>query len=304
RVGRGGRRLPGLVQQRDQLEPVPVLVLDSRVVDDHPRRARERVGRGDRGARAHVYRPQAARPPRPARHSGHARPEGRRDRRPEDRDLRLPARDHDGDETPGTLPRTQAEARACRGHRNRRSCVRREGVMATEPAKTETPDAASNGGTLQTARDVSKRFGGLLAVDTVTFDIPRQSIVSIIGPNGAGKTTFFNMLTGLDKPTTGRVTFDGDDITAMRPDRIMKRGLARTCQNIRLFGTMSAVENVLVAQHSRTRPGLIRSIVHTPGQRREEKQAREKAREELAYVGLREGVFDEISVNLAYGDQR
>ncbi len=84
----------------------------------------------------------------------------------------------------------------------------------------------------------------------------------------------------------------------------MKRGLARTFQNIRLFGTMTAVENVLVGQHSRTKAGLIRSIVHTPGQRREEKQAREKAREELAYVGLRERVFDEISVNLAYGDQR
>ncbi len=176
--------------------------------------------------------------------------------------------------------------------------------MATEPARNDTPDAASNGGALLTARDVSKRFGGLLAVDTVTFEIPRRSIVSIIGPNGAGKTTFFNMLTGLYKPTTGRVVFDGDDITAMRPDRIMKRGLARTFQNIRLFGTMTAVENVLVGQHSRTKAGLIRSIVHTPGQRREEKQAREKAREELAYVGLRERVFDEISVNLAYGDQR
>jgi branched-chain amino acid transport system ATP-binding protein len=151
---------------------------------------------------------------------------------------------------------------------------------------------------------VSKRFGGLLAVDTVTFDIPRQSIVSIIGPNGAGKTTFFNMLTGLYKPTTGRVIFDGEDITARRPDKIMKKGLARTFQNIRLFGTMSAVENVLVAQHSRTKAGLFRSIFRTPGQRREEKQAYEKAREELAYVGLRESVFDEISINLAYGDQR
>jgi branched-chain amino acid transport system ATP-binding protein len=90
----------------------------------------------------------------------------------------------------------------------------------------------------------------------------------------------------------------------MRPDRIMKRGLARTFQNIRLFGTMTAVENALVAQHSRTKAGLFRSIVHTPGQRREEKRAREKAREELAYVGLRENVFDEISVNLSYGDQR
>jgi branched-chain amino acid transport system ATP-binding protein len=169
---------------------------------------------------------------------------------------------------------------------------------------TDAPGSGPQGEVLLEAVGVSKRFGGLLAVDTVTFEIPRQSIVSIIGPNGAGKTTFFNMLTGLYKPTTGRVTFDGDDITAMRPDRIMKRGLARTFQNIRLFGTMTAVENVLVAQHSRTQAGLFRSILHTPGQRREEREAHEKAREVLAYVGLRERVFEEISVNLSYGDQR
>jgi branched-chain amino acid transport system ATP-binding protein len=177
-------------------------------------------------------------------------------------------------------------------------------MKSPEPVAAKTADAGPQGETLLEAEGVSKRFGGLLAVDTVDFEIPRQSIVSIIGPNGAGKTTFFNMLTGLYKPTTGAVTFDGDDITAMRPDRIMKRGLARTFQNIRLFGTMTAIENVLVAQHSRTNAGLFRSILHTPGQRREEKQVREKAREELAYVGLRERVFEEISVNLSYGDQR
>jgi branched-chain amino acid transport system ATP-binding protein len=154
------------------------------------------------------------------------------------------------------------------------------------------------------AAGVSKRFGGLVAVDTVDFEIPKQSIVSIIGPNGAGKTTFFNMLTGLYKPSTGRVAFDGQDITAMRPDRIMSRGLARTFQNIRLFGTMTALENVLVAQHSHTKSGLFRSIFRTPFQRKEEKAAHAKAREELAYVGLKSSVFDEISVNLSYGDQR
>jgi branched-chain amino acid transport system ATP-binding protein len=179
--------------------------------------------------------------------------------------------------------------------------------MAVSVNDKATPGGEGGGPTgapLLEAVGISKRFGGLLAVDTVTFEIPRQSIVSIIGPNGAGKTTFFNMLTGLYKPTTGRVNFDGEDITAMRPDKIMKRGLARTFQNIRLFGTMSAVENVLVAQHSRTKAGLFRSILRTPGQRKEEKNALAKAREELAYVGLRESVFDEISVNLAYGDQR
>src|SRR3954452_11173777 len=176
--------------------------------------------------------------------------------------------------------------------------------MATDQTTSASPDGSPNGGRIPSAAGVSKRFGGLLAVDTVTFQIPRQSIVSIIGPNGAGKTTVFNMLTGLYKPTTGRVVFDGDDITAMRPDRIMKRGLARTFQNIRLFGTMTAVENVLVAQHSRTKAGLFGSILHPPSQRREEKREREEGGEELAYVGLRERVFDEISVNLAYGDQR
>jgi branched-chain amino acid transport system ATP-binding protein len=173
-------------------------------------------------------------------------------------------------------------------------------VAGDEPTKHDV----APGEPLLEAIAVSKRFGGLLAVDTVNFEIPRQSIVSIIGPNGAGKTTFFNMLTGLYKPTTGRVSFDGDDITAVRPDLIMKRGLARTFQNIRLFGTMTATENVLVAQHSRTKSGLFRSILRTPFQRREEKAALEKAREELKYVGLKERVFDEISINLSYGDQR
>jgi branched-chain amino acid transport system ATP-binding protein len=175
---------------------------------------------------------------------------------------------------------------------------------ALEAGEEPTQHDVAPGEPLLEAVAVSKRFGGLLAVDTVNFEIPRQSIVSIIGPNGAGKTTFFNMLTGLYKPTTGRVSFDGDDITAVRPDLIMKRGLARTFQNIRLFGTMTATENVLVAQHSRTKSGLFRSILRTPFQRREEKAALEKAREELKYVGLKEQVFDEISINLSYGDQR
>jgi branched-chain amino acid transport system ATP-binding protein len=151
---------------------------------------------------------------------------------------------------------------------------------------------------------LTKIFGGLVAVDEVSFAVPQGGIVSIIGPNGAGKTTFFNMLTGLYKPSFGTIRFEGNDVTGRRPDKILKGGISRTFQNIRLFGTMSAVENVLVAQHSRTKAGLFRSILRTPGQRREEKEAHEKAREVLKYVGLKEAVFDEISVNLAYGDQR
>jgi branched-chain amino acid transport system ATP-binding protein len=151
---------------------------------------------------------------------------------------------------------------------------------------------------------VTRAFGGLTAVDDVTFDIPKRSIVSIIGPNGAGKTTFFNMLTGLYRPTAGRIFFQGRDITYTRPDRILARGMARTFQNIRLFATMSALENVLVGQHARLRAGLFRSIVRTPAVRREERDAREKAREVLEYVGLAADVMDQMAVNLSYGDQR
>jgi branched-chain amino acid transport system ATP-binding protein len=171
-------------------------------------------------------------------------------------------------------------------------------------ALAKTTDGDSPGNDVLVADSVSKIFGGLVAVDSVSFGVPRGSIVSIIGPNGAGKTTFFNMLTGLYRPNTGRILFNGSDITRTRPDRIMSAGLARTFQNIRLFGTMSAVENVLVALHSRTKAGVFRSIARTPGVRREEREARDRAREVLRYVGLREAVFDEMSRNLAYGDQR
>ncbi|MFL5930540.1 MAG: ABC transporter ATP-binding protein [Gaiellaceae bacterium] len=173
----------------------------------------------------------------------------------------------------------------------------------TQVAEPQEPVAQSGGGVLQ-AISVTKAFGGLTAVDDVTFDIPERSIVSIIGPNGAGKTTFFNILTGLYRPTVGRIFFQGRDITYTRPDRILARGMARTFQNIRLFATMSALENVLVGQHARLRAGLFRSIVRTPGVRREEREAREKARELLEYVGLRPDVMDQMAVNLSYGDQR
>jgi branched-chain amino acid transport system ATP-binding protein len=159
-------------------------------------------------------------------------------------------------------------------------------------------------GTLLEAVSVTKRFGGLTAVDDVTFSIPLRSIVSIIGPNGAGKTTFFNILTGLYKPTLGRITFEGRNITAGRPDKIMKLGIARTFQNIRLFGTMSALENVMIGQHSRMGAGLFGSILRTPGVRKEEKRVREHAAETLEYVGLPKRVHDQLAINLSYGDQR
>jgi branched-chain amino acid transport system ATP-binding protein len=174
--------------------------------------------------------------------------------------------------------------------------------MADTDTDTDT-DTTANGNILDVA-GVTKQFGGLTAVDDVSFAIPRRSIVSIIGPNGAGKTTFFNILTGLYKPTLGRISFEGADITAGRPDKIMALGIARTFQNIRLFGTMSALENVMVGEHSRMRAGLFGSILRTPKVRKEEADVREKAAATLEYVGLARGVHDQLAINLAYGDQR
>jgi branched-chain amino acid transport system ATP-binding protein len=175
-----------------------------------------------------------------------------------------------------------------------------ETTAAALPEPPESPE----GGDILITHDVSKAFGGLVAVDSVSFSIPRRGIVSIIGPNGAGKTTFFNMLTGLYKPTAGTIAFDGRDVTAVRPDKIMKFGMARTFQNIRLFSTMTALENVLVGRHSRTSSGLFRSILRTPLARREEREGREQSRAMLEYVGLKPDVFDQMAVNLSYGDQR
>jgi branched-chain amino acid transport system ATP-binding protein len=156
---------------------------------------------------------------------------------------------------------------------------------------------------LLVAEGVRKEFGGLLAVNDVDFVIPDRSIVSLIGPNGAGKTTFFNMLTGVYKPTAGRIVFAGDDVTGKPPHAITERGIGRTFQNIRLFEQMSSLENVLVGMHARLSGGIIRSILRTPGLRKEEQGAEERARELLRFCGLR-GVTDELSRNLSYGDQR
>ena len=163
---------------------------------------------------------------------------------------------------------------------------------------------ATNGNMVLDAANVTKQFGGLTAVSDVSFRVPERSIVSIIGPNGAGKTTFFNMLTGFYKPTYGRIEFDGKNVTGGRPDVIMKLGMARTFQNIRLFATMSAVENCMVGQNSRMKAGLFGSIIRTPGVRKEEKRVEEKAREELSYVGVAKRHHDNLAINLSYGDQR
>jgi branched-chain amino acid transport system ATP-binding protein len=156
---------------------------------------------------------------------------------------------------------------------------------------------------LLTVADVRKEFGGLVAVNGVDFEIPTGSIVSLIGPNGAGKTTFFNMLTGVYKPTGGRIIFDGTDVTGKPPHAITARGIGRTFQNIRLFAEMTALENVLVGMHARLKGNIIASILRTPGIRKEEQGARQRASELLAYSGLR-NKDHEMANSLSYGDQR
>jgi branched-chain amino acid transport system ATP-binding protein len=149
-----------------------------------------------------------------------------------------------------------------------------------------------------------KEFGGLVAVDDVDFVIPQGAIVSLIGPNGAGKTTFFNMLTGVYKPTSGTILFNDEDVTGKPPHAITERGVGRTFQNIRLFQTMTALENVLVGMHARLKGRIVESILMTPRIRREEEQARMRARELLQFSGLGHVDEEEYARNLSYGDQR
>jgi len=156
---------------------------------------------------------------------------------------------------------------------------------------------------LLVAEDVRKQFGGLVATNDVDFTIPRGAIVALIGPNGAGKTTFFNMLTGVYTPTAGRIVFDGEDITGKPPHAIVERGIGRTFQNIRLFQQMTALENVLVGMHSRLTGGIVGSIVGLPRVKREEREARDRAREILVYCGLARR-HEHLSGSLPYGDQR
>jgi len=148
-----------------------------------------------------------------------------------------------------------------------------------------------------------KEFGGLVAVDNVDFTVPEGAIVSLIGPNGAGKTTFFNMLTGVYKPTAGRIVFVGEDMTGKPPHAYTQRGVGRTFQNIRLFQNMTALENTLVGMHTRLAGNLFEAILRTPRVRHEERDARVRARELLDFCGL-SGKGEEIGRNLSYGDQR
>ena len=152
------------------------------------------------------------------------------------------------------------------------------------------------------ASKVTKRFGGLVAVQAVDLDVGEREIVGLIGPNGAGKTTFFNCLTGLIEPTSGEVRYRGKVLPG-NPARVTKAGVARTFQNIRLFPHMSALENVLVGRHCRTRAGVLAAIGRGPAFRREERESEARATELLAFVGLTRH-RDTLAKNLPYGDQR
>ncbi len=153
------------------------------------------------------------------------------------------------------------------------------------------------------AQGVTKRFGGLTAIHGLAVEIKEHSIHSIIGPNGAGKTTFFNCVSGFYRPDDGTITFQGRRIDGLSPDQITRRGLSRTYQNIRLFANMTAIENVLVGEHSRLHANFLGAILHTPGTLREEAEALREAQRLLRFVGLAEEA-NSLAKNLSYGVQR
>jgi branched-chain amino acid transport system ATP-binding protein len=154
------------------------------------------------------------------------------------------------------------------------------------------------------AKSVTKRFGGLTAVNKVDFVIYKGMIAGLIGPNGAGKTTFFNNITGLYEPTEGGIYFDGKLINGLKPHVIQERGISRTFQNIRLFGQLSALENILVGMHVRLKGSVLEAFFRPPRVMREEKDAREKALGLLDFVGLGRKTADTAARNLPYGYQR
>src|SRR4051794_28040775 len=151
--------------------------------------------------------------------------------------------------------------------------------------------------------DLTRRFGGVVAVDGVSFDVGAGEIVGLIGPNGAGKTTVINLLSGLLRPTAGTITFDSARLDQLPPYRIARAGVARTYQNIRLFRGLSALDNVIVGTHTRTNASFAARLVFAPAVRREEEQARETARQLLARVNLA-GRAESRATSLPYGEQR
>jgi branched-chain amino acid transport system ATP-binding protein len=154
--------------------------------------------------------------------------------------------------------------------------------------------------------DISKYFGGVKAVDGVDLLVDRGEIVSVIGPNGAGKTTLFNIVTGFYEPTSGRINFDGVNITGLKPNQVTSVGIARTFQSVRLFKNMTVLENVMVGQHPRTKAGILGAVFGTPRTRAEEKAIRKKAQDMLGFFGDRfpRKIHGELAAGLSYADRR
>jgi len=157
--------------------------------------------------------------------------------------------------------------------------------------------------TLLEGSNLTMVFGGLSALNSVDITINEGEVLSVIGPNGAGKTTLFNLLTGVYSPTEGKIRYKTQDIGHLKPYEITKLGIARTFQNIRLFGEMSVLDNVIIGQHCRTKTGVFGAIFKTPSVRKEEALVKEKAMEILKFVGL-DDVWNEKAKNLPYGKQR
>jgi branched-chain amino acid transport system ATP-binding protein len=171
--------------------------------------------------------------------------------------------------------------------------------MATSPDGAARPTTEK----ILVLDSVTKDFGGLRAVNNVSFTVDGGQLIAVIGPNGAGKTTIFNLVTGVYPITSGTVTFKGRVINGIPQHQITQIGIARTYQNIRLFKAMTVIENVLVGTHCRTRSGIFGAMFQTGRTRREEEDSHRKSRELLDFVGLRR-YQDEVSMNLPYGDQR
>ena len=162
---------------------------------------------------------------------------------------------------------------------------------------------ATQGEVLLACEGVGKRFGGVRALEDVSFAIRRGEIYGLIGPNGAGKTTLFNLLTGIYAPDTGRFTFDGAGLNGLKPHQVTLRGIARTFQNIRLFANLSALENVMIGRHARTRAGVIGAVLRNRATRDEEERIAARAMELLTFVGIAARA-DDAAGSLPYGDQR
>jgi branched-chain amino acid transport system ATP-binding protein len=178
-----------------------------------------------------------------------------------------------------------------------------EPVIDEDLAALHREVQVAEGEPLLETKDLTVKFGGLTALDAVTFSIKRGEILGLIGPNGAGKTTCFNAITGVYRPTSGTVTFDGAPLGRIKRHQITRRGIARTFQNIRLWGEMTALENVVVGTDARHKTSVPGALVRTPRHRREEKSAIEKAAALLQFVGISQRA-DEKAKNLPYGDQR